>query len=385
MLSRAGSLSIAILLQPLINTITGLGIRYQLAMVVGPLFYFLLTIYFLGLSLRQGKVSSLLVISSAFFIYAFHVAEGMSELGDFSSYLKVVFPFFVFSYFKNAVFDRAGWIALIKNIERSIIVYCALVIFSFVVGYQIQEGKGYFGFIYAGNELIALFILMIAFSFYVRSMGFRFGQFFIVIAHLLTLSKSVLVIFPVLAVSSMLRNGWRGYFVGILLVGAAYILFLVYLLPSLSVFFSSASGVADVLELYELDFVLRIITFGRSDYLYLAIDNGAFDSGRWLIGNGVLGAEDFTFGKGGIEMDFFDAINYYGIIGAMFLLLFYYIPVFAATSANKITKLSFFVLVSYSFFGGHFFNNPLVGFYYGVFLGLLFNKSLVGIARARSK
>jgi len=125
---------------------------------------------------------------------------------------------------------------------------------------------------------------------------------------------------------------------------------------------------------YSIASGLSVITYGRFDVIESAFrnqDRGLLDV---VLGVGQLRSTNAMNGRVGIEMDILDSLNIYGILGLIFLVSFYYLPMFKIKT--KVTdKIMFSIVIIYSAFGGHFYNNPLVGTIYGIMLGLIENEN----------
>lgn len=374
----------AVLLQPIINSITGLSIKYAMPSVVGPIFYLITFILFFYKSFLYRPIAAITIFLLLTILLTTHLISGASSLSDAENYIKVIYPYYVFLAVSRFKFDFEGWEKIVVAIKTSIYIYAALVVLSFLVGYQIQEGKGYFGFIYAGNDLVALFLLSFAIFYYFRTIGFKTNSWQLFVSYFLTLSKSIA--FVLLAATATIFRKQKSR---IMLLAAPLLIigsFAFYLIFSriFTSFFADANSIADILQVYDVDFVLRVLTFGRSEYLTMAIDNGAFEESKWILGNGINGAFKLTFGKGGVEMDVFDATMYYGFLGGAWVLLFYYLPALRS-NIDIGAKIFFLALILYSILGGHFYNNPLVGFYYGLWLGMIKNNSFMKICQRLQK
>lgn len=368
----------SILLQPIINSITGLSIRYAMPSVVGPLFYLLTFTVFFYKSFLYRPIAAIIILLLLIILFLIHLISGASSLTDAENYLKVIYPYYVFLAVSRIKFDLTEWKKIILAIKASIYFYAALVVASFLASYQIQEGKGYFGFIYAGNDLIALFLLGFAILYYFQTIGFKTRSWQLFFAYLLTLSKSIVFVLLATSAIAFRKQSIRTILFSVPLLIVGGLSFYLIFSRIFSSFFVDANGVADILYVYDVNFVLRVLTFGRSDYLTMALDNGAFEDFKWIMGNGINGAFNLTFGKGGVEMDIFDAVMYYGILGGAWALLFYYLPVLRS-NINIGAKIFFVTLILYSILGGHFYNNPLVGFYYGLWLGIIKNDSFIKV------
>lgn len=367
-----------IMLQPVINSITGLSIRYGYESVFGPLFYFM-TFIFITTFMIINKKSTSYVISLLFVIFYYLMLYFTDRIGlaNYSYLIKVSLPFFLFLMVKNIAVDSKEYSRILNSLITSVSIYALLVITSFLVDYKIQPGKGYFGLIYAGNDLIVLFILTLFLLSIVRRKTFSY-ELLILTSCLLTYSKSFFVVVIAYAVKFVARaKSVFAMSVYAIISGALSVFAISFLMENLEQRISGyMPGISSFSDVFSLDFkeIAHILTFGRSNYLEFAFVQYQRDTLDYLIGLGLNKSAFILDGKVGIEMDFFDALNAYGLIGIVFLVLFYYIPMFRY--GLKFSSLVLFLtLLVYSFFGGHFYNNPLVGVYYGVLLGLLGQKN----------
>ncbi|MBT84238.1 MAG: hypothetical protein CMN89_07110 [Sutterellaceae bacterium] len=364
----------SIILQPLVNSITGISIKTNLPSIIGPAFFSIIFIYLLILLATKLNIASLFTLTITTSLYFVHSMNGNSDASDIPNYIKLILPAIIFIYIKNTKITKPQFEKIKTYIEASILIYAVLVIISFLLSYQIQEGKGYFGLIYAGNDLIALFILFASMAYWDR-FNYKKSFFIVLVAHILTLSKTILVYPLVFAAGQLQRSVARSVFSLTLAITIIYFFFEKYLYIYISNFIPNLSSAFDLLD-QDFDDLAKIVTFGRTSYLEDAlsfINSGSFN---WLFGVGANGAESALFGKVGIEMDFYDALLMYGIFGVFYLTLFYYSLPLLCRNINPLSKIIFLLAITYSFFGGHFYNNPMVGFYYGLFIGLAYNRSL---------
>lgn len=369
-------LLVVIILQPFINSMTGIAIKYNFSSFLGPLFYmiilFISTLYLI--TKKEIRILLIGIFILGYFILMY--STNRIELNNISDILKIFLPYIIYLSVKKLDLNQLKLKLIINQISKSIIIYSILILLSFLFSYQIQEGKGFFGFIYAGNDLILLLIFGLFFySILLKNTSKNFVVVFL--SYLLTGSKSIiLVLIPIFF--KILNN--IKIFSKIIVIIIFVILTFYYVIPLFSIklfiYFKDINNLATIFHEYELSYIFQVFSFGRTHHLinfYENMDKSFLD---YIIGSGQIGAMINTDGKIGIEMDFFDAFNIYGIVGIIILISFYYIPIFFIKISN-LSKIIFLIIVFYSIFGGHFFNNPLIGFYYGLLLGILKNKNFL--------
>ena len=381
MIKKSDIVILFFLVQPVVSSMTGLGIKYGLPINIGPLFYaFLMLLVIIDMPRRSLR---LFVPVLGLFVLHFFLQLIINDTvwGDVESYIKILLGFFLFSYFRGADISVSGFNKIVKGVSWAFYIYAILTIISFAVGYQIKPGRGYYGFVYAANELMLVLLFAVVVFLFLFQYGYRFNFIYIFSAYFLTMSKSAFIILPAFA-SIVYRKH--------------FFLLVVMLFVSVVAGFYVADFYWDNYfskYLQDLEFslvqlrldseLMRQITYGRVVYFLDALDGGAFSVENLLLGNGVQGAMSVVFGKDGLEMDFFDALNAYGVLGVSYLVLFFYLPVFRNDYVGLSTKIAFSFIILYSFFAGHFYASPMVGFFYGIFLGLISNRSLMSELRKK--
>lgn len=376
-------LSISIALQPLVNSITGLSIKSDIPSIAGPVFYSSIIVYLLILLVAKLNIASVLTLTATSLTFLAHYINNNSEITDAPNYLKLILPVIIFLYIKNTKINKIQFENIKQSIKYSVLIYALLVIASFLFNYQIQEGKGYYGLIYAGNDLIALFILFAAMAYW-NKFNFTKSLLVVLVAHTLTLSKTILVYPFVLAAGQFRKSLVRSLLATTLALGISYLFLKEYLFKYILNFIPNLNSIFDLLN-HDIDNLAKIVSFGRTSYLEDGIKFISSDSFNWIFGVGSVGAEKALFGKVGIEMDFFDALLMYGSIGVIYLVIFYYSLPLLCKNINLLSKIIFGFAIIYSFFGGHFYNNPMVGFYYGLFIGLAYNRHLSSFIAKKHK
>ena len=220
-----------------------------------------------------------------------------------------------------------------------------------------------------------------SFSFWIERRGVHSRREIVYLSFILTLSKAILFVVP-----SILMGYLMGYltwsWLWCLIVFGAFTSIAIYFLGNVIVssILPGLKGVdlgSDLSSILNNELFWRIITFGRSKFLTSAYEHGAFQWPNILFGSGIRGMELLLPNKIGIEMDLFDSISGFGFLGLAILIGFYYLPLLVSLIGAR-AKVAFVLVILYSAVGGHFFNNPLVGSYYGIYLGLISNRTMRG-------
>jgi hypothetical protein len=368
-------LIIFIFLQPIINSINGYLLNQGLPSFIGPFFYLAGLLVFFIISIKKKQKIMLLSLSTWLLIYIYHTFSELSLPNDIATYLKIVYPIVIFSVVKEMDLTSFKFHKIIRAINFSIYVYCILIIFSFIIDYKSRHGTGYFGFIDGNNDLTVLLLLWLSFALWLEKIGIQSKKEIIFISFIFTFSKAIILMTPS-AVMFYLKKFRISY---LILFGSLFAISLFFsniiFERSLGKYYESELTQGTWLNWIHDEYFWRIITFGRSEYLITAYENGAFSWSNLILGNGVNGMKLYLNDKIGIEMDLFDAIAQNGLIGLLWLLLFYYAPLLRLNIGVR-AKIAFIFVILYSLTGGHFFNNPLVGFYYGLYLGLVSNRTI---------
>lgn len=364
---RVGIISF-ILLQPIVNNINGLSIDFLGVSIIGPFFYSFYFVFFFLWTIKKMESFIFSIVFAFYFILM--MILGLLRFSDISDLMKLIQPFFIFVFIKHEYSNK--WKELKKltlPISISLLIYVGFILLSFLIGYQKLPGH-YTGFVFAGNDLIVSLIIGVLFYETIgKSLKFHYAS--LAVGVVLTFSKGLFLLFPVYFFKYM-KFSIRSILLVLPIVLMAGFYFLRGLFNMVfGVFFEKASSISDVFSVYSFDYVANIFTFGRYQFV---LTNLALDKKNWyefILGSGIEKVVLMASGKVGTEMDFFDAFNNYGVVGLVFLFLFYYIPVFRLKSLSRISKLFFVVVVVYSLIGGHFYNNPMSGTFYAVILGIL--------------
>jgi len=362
------------MMQPFINSLTGLSIRYDFPSVIGPLFYFAYIFFFLTyLIITRRSTSSVVLVVFIIMYTLFMTVTGRVDESNISYIFKLLLPLILYLFVKNIRLDNVEYKRIINYLIYSVLIYALSAIISFLLGYHIQPGKGYYGLIYAGNDMIVLFILTL-FQLSIMRRETLISEVVILIGYLLTLSKSIFLVFIAYLIKFVYISKTKPVFfirsgVSVLLISLSFPFLISYFKNKAETYMLEFNSLSTFLSL-DFSQISSFLTFGRSNYLEQTFIGYQRDGLDYIFGLGLNNAANLLKGKVGIEMDFFDALNVYGILGVLYLVSFYYLPMFRF-KFKFTSNLIFSMLLLYSFFGGHFYNNPLVGVYYGILLGLL--------------
>jgi len=364
-------LIIFVLLNPLINNLNGLSIKYYNISIIGPVFYtsfFILFSLFL-LALKNKKAIIVLTILSAYYLMGIFTNRFLYI--HISDMIKVVFPILLFLFVKKIPLNRYRTNKLIKAIIYSAVLYSSFIFITFITGYKYYSFKsGYYGFVHALNDLIVFFLIIIFFIRLLKHAGIKF-EIICYFALAFTLTKAILVI-PIYLVRYMSSLSFYKNVILFVVIIIVYKYTHLYFERFYDDYFKEAEKISLISENYDQIYINRTLSFGRSTILLRVLENSNKTGWDYLLGSGIEGARISSKGKIGVEMDIVDAFNIYGIIGLFILFFFYYIPMFKL-NISYYSKLDFSIVVAYSIFGGHLYNNPLCNVFYGIILGLLSN------------
>lgn len=370
-------LLVFIFFQPLVNSANGYILNHGGSSLIGPIFYITSFILFFVYALIKKYYMLFAMTIAWWLIFSYHNFAGLSSPSDLANYLKIFYPIAIYAAVREMPLSRNRLTRIGSAVNFSIYLYCALIVLSFFLGYKSRHGSGYFGFVDGNNDLTVLLLLWLSFTFWLEQKGLRARKEFVFLSFLLTFSKSILFMIPSM-IMSYLNRFKLSYlaFAGIFLYMALFVQNLIFQRSFIAYYEPIFSDGKWLTALHD-EMFWRLITFGRSDLLITAYEKGAFAWPNFILGNGFKGMNFYLPGKIGIEMDLFDSIAQYGLPGIMWLIGFYYIPLIISTIDTR-AKIAFIFVILYSITGGHFYNNPLVGFYYGLYLGLVSNRSIRG-------
>jgi len=349
---------------PIINNINGYTMREFNLSILGPVFYLAGFMFFCGLTLyKQKKIFPFLGLIVFVVHFAISVAMGYNNIRQIQYYIKFVFPFIIYLVLKYTVLN-INFNKIQKGIIMSGWIYIFFIFFSFLIGFKYYEGKGYYGFIHALNDLIIflLFLLPVVF------LRFNWQKKLIYFCGIfMTFSKALIVTIPYYLVFEMLSKSNRKIINKFFMV--IFCVFMIVLLGKTTIpYYGRIAKSIDVnlfskevfFEKKDNYILYNFLLFGRYKWLNVFYKNHkdkSFFEKIW--GSGFLGAEIITEGKGGIEMDPFDVYNIYGVFFLAVFVYFYYFKIVLIRGLKYQYKLLFLPAIGYSIFGGHLANNPI--------------------------
>ena len=240
------------------------------------------------------------------------------------------------------------------------------IIFSLVgIGYfAYSQGIGYTGFFFAPNELS--FLVLIFFSHYLYEINLRKSKYFIPLFILLLIISTMLAM--KVAIMGVFLVGWFVFFSGKLtlkkmIFASVVLLFVIFLL---SKYFYLLEAFINMLK-YRYNSSDNMINFFLSNRDKFLIEEICL----YLNSSAIA----LLFGLSGtmtVEMDFFDVLFNYGLIGFIIIYLFY-IYVVITSRKNKTKRdgrFSLFVnllVILTSLFVGHFVFSAMGGFFFAYF------------------
>jgi hypothetical protein len=362
-----------ILMQPIVNNLNGISMKYLDISILGPVFFALSCIIFIlfGISMKiKLRFLSFLTFFIVYFI--FMVITDRMDWWDIAEYAKLILPVIIYMVIINLSLTSKKTQKLLKNIMLSCLLYSIINILCAVTGYHYFSYKGFSGFIHNINEFSLLFMIFM-FLFSIIKWKLIKTEIIAVVAYILIRSKSSFFILPLFLFRYLKKvNAFAKLLSVLLFVILLKMTVADHVVNFMRIYFKQADDISTFFKAYDSDYIFRNLSFGRSEYAKnLFRLNSKF--GDIVFGGGtVMAKETLKENHGGVEMDVLDAFNKFGIFG-LIIVGFYYIPVFRLKIPN-FSKLIFSVIVLYSIFGGHFMN-PLCAVYYGLILGILNNKN----------
>lgn len=363
---------IYIVLQPILDmliTITDLPI----SLIVRGLF-FLYVILSIIKNKTSLKISIFIIFLMIFYLSYSYMYLNYGLITSISSTFKLFFLPFTLIYLNNQKQN--------KNINKalfiSLIIYLSIYLLSYIfnIGYNTyleEEGKsGYRGLFTSINELSAILVILYYYTYrYVNN----------ILKVILTL---ILLIISYLAGTKVLLGG-------ILLV-----LFINNIVKLINHFKSKNKKTKIVLSItYISIFMLLVLLFTKTTtYQNMIVQANFFKVNNILSMDGInrvifnnrltfLNENHLYFIKQSIinilfgigynnplklvEIDFFDILYRYGIIGIS-IIIFIFINIFRKTKISKINLLSIIILILISLTSGHVLISPAVSIYFGIIM-----------------
>ena len=339
------------------------------------------------------KVLYLLVTAVVFLLLLFptfvQIIQG-SSVSIYSDGLKIIkylTPFVCFIYFRELFLQDDSRIVrrLFTFIKISYVIIVGNVLLKFVgLGFPLyRSGIGSKGYIYAGNEISSVFLIIygiLAYGFLIRKKMLHFWIFFAFTANIAFVlgSKSAIlgiVIITLLmkirpyAILSSFKKLSKFLIIGFFLIPIGVFLFVQKVM-------SSELFQNRIMYYYERVDILTLLLSSRNLYLEKVYEvyKNEYNVIEKLIGIGQSTYEEITAHS--IEMEFLDFFFTFGVLG---LVLFVGVIVLAYQLFNmrkqivkypyaRLAYISFVLLVVISSLAGHVFSSGIAG----IFIGFIF-------------
>lgn len=291
--------------------------------------------------------------------------------------VKLLFPILIITAMKLIINkDKVS-----KNIVEDIFkIYSVLVPLTLIIpmilgiGFSSYElGGGYKGFYYSNNEINVVLICTFIYCVDKLFKNKCLKNLFLVVINLFALlaigSKTSIIVFVIVLLAYLIkimkkcpRKAIMYFIITIFILGISVIIF--------KGFFSE---MFERIHYYYIHFknsggnFLDFITSGRSDRIYPAFQKNVLDSKmgilNLLFGIGRYSQIDNYDLASLMEMDFFDVMNWYGIITALIITIIYISNFIKSIRHNKKFdfKLMFVLVTLFSLIAGHVWFSALAG------------------------
>lgn len=358
----------------------------QLHKSVLTFFIFIRLLTFLKSRIILVIVIYLYLLSFSLYFILFRDYEELF-LETITHLMKFILVVIAFFYFKKVlqIDSRTFYKKILLVFKINFYVLCFNLLSKFVgLGFA-SYGDSEFGsrgFFYATNELSGVIIVFASFyifyfSYYLQNLKFKKIVFFIFLFYLALATATKTSIFSVLVslliIPFIVRKQKGLYHINFKKI-FIYSLFLIGLLYSIFGAIQKTGISERWIYFYDKKGIIFALTSGRFEY----VENKIFD----YIDSDILG---YFWGLGGnrtVEMDFFDVLLNYGIIGVT---LFYSFFVYLFVIANKNRKKGIFpyaslvmfvdiLLAFISFFAGHIIFSAMAGVFISLLNSLAFYK-----------
>lgn len=365
----------------LIDMVNGYFLNIGTPMPISQFIKMIFTIcLFIGLIDFDFKKGMVWFLASSFLII---LPNGMNFLnGDLDKFFKSFvhtqrFMYSVLVYLYYIEFFNKGWTINIKRIIKyNIYIVILNIVLTLVgLGYYAYSGKiGAIGFFYAQNELS--YILLLLFSFHLMFAADKSKSILLVQCIVLVLLTVVVgmklsivgfLLFSLLIISLRLKLYQRIILVstGGVIVAYVIISLLEYINPLLKMWEHKYNQTGNIF----------LFLLSRRDVFLLEELSNFVKLTYYSLFFG--GAQDIT-----VEMDLFDTLFNYGVIGVILVYSFYtFVGVKILQVSNDIIRkggiaLMIFIMLA-SFFGGHFIYSGLVGYFFSLFFSyIIINRNI---------
>ncbi len=340
---------VLILLAPLVNNINGFMMWKTGVSVLGPSFYssVALLLFLILLSLeykRDDLIKNYLLLGGLFLQYVIHVSM-YGGWENIRSYIKVFLPLLLYRFLSLHYGDRRETIG--KLLAWSMLIWAFFAIVTAVLHIHPSAGEGYYGFINGNNDYVAMLFALFPLTTTWKS---RYSVFFYYVAVVLTRSKGLLLLAPMML---FLPKSKKMVLVALGGAGLIFLITVAYYVNYFQIHYGRESKLSPMI-------LLQYLSFGRIHYLGILLGNlGDKPWYEHIFGSGFTGGMLYSGGKDGIEMDLVDDYNIFGIFKLCLTLGFYYANVFFSQKFTWRTKIKFLPLFFYSTFGGHLLFNPI--------------------------
>lgn len=362
-----------------------------------PLILFMsLRIFILNKSYFVHILTFILILFFSWFLNYMKLSE-FNINKEFSVLLKlIIIPISMYYFICISSLDYIYYFSKVKQI---FIISFAVVLFNIALGIagfgfnSYAEGIGSKGFFFAGNELSVLYVVLLAFLLLYVFKNFSklkyaiaavvslfFGLF---IATKVTM-LSILILIFVIPLTSI---NWKITSKKVIGVSISLVLFSALAIMVYNYLF--ISGLIDkwnyFLKIYDYNYV-SIILSGRNRFLeqayLMSLENKHILHdlfGYSYTGYSALIKHSTTLHGQSIEMDFFDIYFFYGLIGLLAVLSFWFVAIFTYIknkAKNPIILFTALLVLGISFLSGHVLYSGMSGPFIGILLSLLFQNTL---------
>lgn len=336
---------------------------------------------------RQSVYQLLLVFFYLFFMFAYWSVECPELLGDsLNTLFKFLSVVLMFLYIKQYVIKRPDF--ALKNIDKAISINIVVLIGNIILGIlgigyaQYGDSIGSRGFFYAGNEISGVMLVLFPYVLFRMKLLYSVTSYqYIIVAVLLVLTAmfaatktAILGIVFTLCIIPVLNNAVnlsRSRRLKLFLFGTLFLFVLVY------------GGYYLIIDtelwerwsfFYEKQGLTYLLFSGR-DEMVLSAMNTYLDSNAitcWL-GRGQYDS---------VEVDPFDALFNYGIIGFFVVYSFYFTLLLKSNSLRKHSAYIFapmvflvdILLLVASSMAGHILFSGMSGVFIAILNGLMYYK-----------
>lgn len=374
---------------PVIDFLNGLFISYNLPFPIGMAYRMFCFVYLMACILYAGFEKNLYTLLTVFFIFAcvliilLQAVVLQNSITILFKDITVFMKFFLWSLIPYFIYQRREMFKQIRYnrifIAVSLFFTIGLLIpYVLGIGNQTYENSdaGYKGFFFATNDTTIAFMISATFTGWafikslaekakMKSLGLALLYFGILICLILVSTKTGILYGVVFTIGMLFYFLFKQKEVKIsyriTTFAIAVILILVLLITGKDFIVSSVSGTYERISyfyrLYNGDLV-RLLTSSRSEFLQGGFDEFVNKDNSFLIPVIGFGFEYrlIHFGRIGlIEMDFFDGLFAFGLLGVLVTttMIIYFLVLSLRKGNRSIYTIAFLVFLFYSFTAGH--------------------------------